>query len=433
MWNPMQLDNGKWACNHKCKDKTAYARSRSKLSLADDPRCKHLCCREGVEKPPKPPKTATPSIGPSNEGLKGGKQEKSKGDLRSQPAVANTKTARKRSSDNQPQDIHVVDMTKFREDNEYAKVGPRDYKNLHRLHHKVNKPAPSRILPLTKPKFSYASGDEPSVSFLSHTSNLPHSVDLISSDYGDDWMEDLPSTSLLLGQSTGVETPNTTAAPPTVSSSPREVLDSKSGTGERADAQSEEDLSDLEAAMVGMDDSRAMTSQSPIGHAMTPEGVPRKSSWAFDQINKDNGRRSQRPSSSVMPGKDGSSKAQCREARLFLSTDSTDKPSSVLKRRHSIGDQDVPISDPTETPMAKRKKVFSTRGNEQESTVTAKNRSETANSGQALETPAFEVKQITMKERFSNAGRPLPAWVEELDPNFFEDFLKDYGHLVELV
>ena len=21
-WNPERLDNGKWACNHKCKDKT---------------------------------------------------------------------------------------------------------------------------------------------------------------------------------------------------------------------------------------------------------------------------------------------------------------------------------------------------------------------------------------------------------------------------
>ena len=22
-WNPERLENGKWACNHKCKDKTA--------------------------------------------------------------------------------------------------------------------------------------------------------------------------------------------------------------------------------------------------------------------------------------------------------------------------------------------------------------------------------------------------------------------------
>ena len=42
-WQPTQLPNGKWACNHACKDKTA---------------CKHLCCREGVDKKPKPPKVA---------------------------------------------------------------------------------------------------------------------------------------------------------------------------------------------------------------------------------------------------------------------------------------------------------------------------------------------------------------------------------------
>ncbi|KAE8339216.1 hypothetical protein BDV24DRAFT_176191 [Aspergillus arachidicola] len=35
---PTQLRNGRWSCNHKCKDKTM---------------CKHLCCREGLEKPPR--------------------------------------------------------------------------------------------------------------------------------------------------------------------------------------------------------------------------------------------------------------------------------------------------------------------------------------------------------------------------------------------
>lgn len=41
---PRQLANGKWACNHSCKDKTS---------------CKHLCCREGLDKKPKPPKVKT--------------------------------------------------------------------------------------------------------------------------------------------------------------------------------------------------------------------------------------------------------------------------------------------------------------------------------------------------------------------------------------
>lgn len=38
---PTQLENGKWACGHNCKDKSS---------------CKHLCCREGLDKKPKPKK-----------------------------------------------------------------------------------------------------------------------------------------------------------------------------------------------------------------------------------------------------------------------------------------------------------------------------------------------------------------------------------------
>ncbi|MCJ1402260.1 Sec63 [Xylographa trunciseda] len=40
-WEPQRMKNGKWSCNHKCKDKSA---------------CKHLCCRDGVDKAPKAPK-----------------------------------------------------------------------------------------------------------------------------------------------------------------------------------------------------------------------------------------------------------------------------------------------------------------------------------------------------------------------------------------
>lgn len=40
-WIPRQLPNGKWACNHVCKKKTE---------------CKHLCCREGLDKKPNHPK-----------------------------------------------------------------------------------------------------------------------------------------------------------------------------------------------------------------------------------------------------------------------------------------------------------------------------------------------------------------------------------------
>lgn len=45
VWRPTQLRNGNWACNHICKDKR---------------NCKHPCCRNGLERPPNPPKLPKP-------------------------------------------------------------------------------------------------------------------------------------------------------------------------------------------------------------------------------------------------------------------------------------------------------------------------------------------------------------------------------------
>ncbi|SMR48968.1 unnamed protein product [Zymoseptoria tritici ST99CH_1E4] len=39
---PVRLENGKWACNHPCKEKD---------------KCKHVCCKEGMDNKPKPPKS----------------------------------------------------------------------------------------------------------------------------------------------------------------------------------------------------------------------------------------------------------------------------------------------------------------------------------------------------------------------------------------
>ena len=43
---PVQLENGKWACNHHCRWEP----------LKNGLPCKHKCCREGLDKPRKPPK-----------------------------------------------------------------------------------------------------------------------------------------------------------------------------------------------------------------------------------------------------------------------------------------------------------------------------------------------------------------------------------------
>lgn len=51
---PEVLVNGKYKCNHKCKDKSAFVFLLFILGHANLLcRCKHFCCREGLDKPPK--------------------------------------------------------------------------------------------------------------------------------------------------------------------------------------------------------------------------------------------------------------------------------------------------------------------------------------------------------------------------------------------
>jgi ribosomal protein L37AE/L43A len=53
---PIQLPSGKWACNHRCKDKTtsgSWYPVTHITTLLTRNRCKHFCCRDGLDKPPK--------------------------------------------------------------------------------------------------------------------------------------------------------------------------------------------------------------------------------------------------------------------------------------------------------------------------------------------------------------------------------------------
>lgn len=58
---PIRLPNGKWKCNHRCKDKTAWvAKFLCRcLSTLTSGRCKHFCCRDGLDRPPKISKSAS--------------------------------------------------------------------------------------------------------------------------------------------------------------------------------------------------------------------------------------------------------------------------------------------------------------------------------------------------------------------------------------
>jgi len=44
---PTRMENGKWRCNHKCRDTQGNYLNKNGIP------CKHICCREGVDKPRK--------------------------------------------------------------------------------------------------------------------------------------------------------------------------------------------------------------------------------------------------------------------------------------------------------------------------------------------------------------------------------------------
>jgi len=397
-------------------------------------RCKHLCCREGVEKPQKPPKTTSASTALPSEGSKIAKQEKGWEARPAEPIKSNP-AARKKSSGGQSQDIHVVDMTNVRDDDEYAKVGPRDYKSLHRLHQKVNKPGPARILPQIKPKFSYTQGDQPQFSFLGSTSRMPMDTDHTSSDYGDGWMDDLPSTSVLLGQKTHVQKgPNCTSTPCPVNASAERLPGSTGALGEEADSPFEEDVSDLEATLVGLDDSRTMASHG-FETSKTPAAgcQPGNNDCSLGQ--NDDGKRSCSPDlfSSAAHNQAGPATASRREERLFLSTESPEKTPNAPKRRHAMLDEDLSSPGPVDEPAEKRRKASGTGEDAIELAGVANSLHESEDSSQTLKASTSGAYRMPTPERVSNGGRPLPDWVKDFNPTFVEYFLREYGHLVEFV
>ncbi|KAL2869850.1 putative DEAD/DEAH box DNA helicase (Mer3) [Aspergillus lucknowensis] len=133
---PSKLDNGRWACNHKCKDKST---------------CKHLCCREGLSNPPKVTRRRS-DVAPQ------------------EPAGLNqlTLSASMLKRDSQPTVVagSVVQVKKGKDENEHSNSG------------QIQRP---------RRRGFKATGND-------------HLISDSSTDYGDENFDDLPSpTELLFG------------------------------------------------------------------------------------------------------------------------------------------------------------------------------------------------------------------------------------------
>jgi ATP-dependent DNA helicase HFM1/MER3 len=171
---PVQLANGKWACNHPCKDKNA---------------CKHLCCKEGMDKPPKKPAiTKRPALNEDN--LQPEQIVSSQKTKVTQSKLQLTTSKRKISSA-----IEELDLTreekKKKKKTDPSNYEPKDCRELHQLHNNIHRETPPSALHSimhTKPTYCYSQGGEHNLSFMQQPSAWC-SAD--SSDYGDIPLDEL--------------------------------------------------------------------------------------------------------------------------------------------------------------------------------------------------------------------------------------------------
>lgn len=165
-WQPTQLDNGKWACKHPCKDKT---------------QCKHLCCREGLDKKPKASKAASDKKAAELESDP--KQTQLDVSVTKKSAVPSTAVTKS---------IEKPDSTQPRK-----KTGTKEPHGLEKLHQSVPSKTP-KVPTLGQGKAGGShQGGQSLLSFLQSAGD----GDDGSTDYGADPFEwnDLPSLSEIVG------------------------------------------------------------------------------------------------------------------------------------------------------------------------------------------------------------------------------------------
>lgn len=376
--------------------------------------CKHLCCREGVDKAPKAPKGSSVSaaslIKPSDLPTK----RNSNGSL---PAAKRRSTAFRNGQDTE---IEIIDLAGRRD--EKAEDVPKDFGRLDKLHKSVNKRKPASLIGHRKPSFDYMNDELPQVSFLSKARTAIESSDKLSTDYGDDLMGDLPSPSAFLGKrpeevgSLSHYQPTNYGSDFLSPSAPLRRDDEATDlsaqafpdynfTGDIELTQLEDDEADLEDAMVGMSDSMAMQEDSQAQAATAATTLESNEA----STNEQNSRASNYQCLSHPAMNQGNSSATAfapsKEERLFLSTDSPEKPIEQAEKRSAA----VAFEDDRHVPQS----------------TTPLNRFEISaqpNNG-ALQGPFTAGHQIVPPPPTIKPG--LPAWVYDFDPGFIAEF-QDY-------
>lgn len=233
---PKQFDNGKWACNHKCKEKNS---------------CKHLCCKEGVDKPPKRAKAKRVPPGDDKshvmqkEPMRRGKETQTKLQI----------SCSKRKSCDSIEELDLT-QTEKKSKTDSAVHGPKEYLTLYQLHKNTQENSVPSSLPAAMPKkpmYCYSEGGDHILSFMNQPIDRRPSN---SSDYGhiplDDFSYNFGHAKNNSNQQQPVQPEDVSEFDALINYSPRMAVVSRS-----SDLFGDDD-SLLEDAMIGIADSEAL-------------------------------------------------------------------------------------------------------------------------------------------------------------------------------
>jgi ATP-dependent DNA helicase HFM1/MER3 len=179
---PVQMPNGKWMCNHICRD--GQTTKNGKI-------CKHKCCHEGIDKPSRLQKKAKPDANKKEtDGKIGGSTSKDSTKFVEQKL----KLKRPEDDHNNAGQVEIIDLSQTLPPLPYEEVAPRQYRKLHTLHSQVSKSEPVQTLRNAKPTASYSNGVHPYESFLQKENLQRVNTDDEESSISDD----LPSPSKVI-------------------------------------------------------------------------------------------------------------------------------------------------------------------------------------------------------------------------------------------
>lgn len=345
--------------------------------------CKHLCCREGVDKAPKAPKNRRVSLASS--GQSGGHScslaPKHKVARNPRPKIdKRTKSERKRG-------IETVDLSQDGDVDGYTKNEPCEHGKIHRLHESVCKESRALTMPCSRTIPSFKRSEQYQVPSLSCNDEGSQVRTECSSDYDWNWMDEFPSSSELLGRKKNRAEALNKAKP----SQNSDMLDL------------EEVFSDVEL--------ECSRSDIPANGSLKPENAASVRSSVNDIYQNE------------VRGSD------CLEEQPALA------PTASLTNQVSPPKSEVSLSCSTTSPneitapSTKRKilDLSETESTFQDDLLTKKRKVSTQSTEQVLQPSTVDGNEASKavgepSQIIQRTGRPRPEWVNEFDPEFIAEF-----------